>query len=381
MIILLARRPCSAKASLLPDNKLHTPAQDLDLLRDIVRQAGDIAAAAYHAGNAKKWDKADHSPVTDADIAVNDFLAETLQAARPDYGWLSEETKDDASRHSRKRSFVVDPIDGTRSFIDRTRNFTVCVAIIEDGAPIAGVVFNPLKDEMYEAYLGGGAKLNGAAIKAKDRSEIEGCEMVGYPRKFRRLGFPDMNCRIANSMAYRMVLVASGEAHAALAFTPKSDWDVAAASLIASEAGAVITDIRGHTPRFNGPTTSGMGVICAGPMLQLLLLDRVKPHLAKFDKSLDKVQDFKHLGTTMSDREASDIQLLHLVIGGELVDPMKTEFKDLTAVDYVGAYSCFDDARAAWKSAAQRSVDNAHMRYFILHAHELIDPDKDGIIG
>jgi len=205
--------------------------------------------------------------------------------------------------------------------------------------------------------------------------------MVGYPRKFRRLDFPDMECRIANSMAYRMVLVASGAANAALAFTPKSDWDVAAAMLIANEAGARVTDIRGKLPRFNGPTTSGLGVICAGPTLHALLLDRVKPHLAKFDKSLNKAQDFKHLGTTMSDRESSDIQLLHLVIGGELVDPNKTEFKDLTAVDYVGAFPCFDDAHAAWKAAAQRTVDNAHMRYFILHAHELIDPDKDGVIG
>jgi len=366
----------------LPDNSLHTPSQDLDLLRDVVRQAGDIAAAAYHANDSKKWDKADSSPVTDADIAVNDFLAEALQAERPDYGWLSEETKDDSSRHERVRSFVVDPIDGTRSFIDRTSNFTVCVAIIEDGQSIAGVVFNPLKDELYEAYIGGGAKLNGAAIKTKDRDAIEGCEMVGYPRKFRRLDFPNINCRIANSMAYRMVLVACAEADAALAFTPKSDWDIAAAALIASEAGAVVTDIRGNVPHFNGETTSGLGVICAGPTLHALLLERVKPHMAKFDKSLNKAQDFKHLGTTMSDREASDnMQLLHLVIGGELVDPSKTEFKDLTAIDFVGGYANFADAHAAWKGAAQRSVDNAHMRYFILHAHELIDPDKDGVIG
>lgn len=368
------------------DNKPHMPAQDLNLLRDIVRQAGAIAAAAYHANDAKTWDKADNSPVTDADIAVNDFLAKTLQAARPDYGWLSEETKDDASRQARKRSFVVDPIDGTRSFIDRTQNFTVCVAITEDGLPIAGVVFNPLKDELYEACLGGGARLNGRPIKAKDCGQIEGCVMVGYPRKFRRLGFPDMNCRIANSMAYRMVLVASGQADAALAFTPKSDWDIAAAALIANEAGAIVTNLRGDTPRFNGKTTSGLGVICAGPKLHALLLDQVTPHLAQFDKGQSGAKnnnrnDFKFLGTTMSDRKASEMQLLHLVIGGELVDPSKTEFKDLTAVDYVGAFSCYADAHAAWKAAAQRTVDNAHMRYFILHAHELIDPDKDGIIG
>jgi len=84
----------------------------------------------------------------------------------------------------------------------------------------------------------------------------------------------------------------------------------------------------------------------------------------------------------MTDRKPSDdMQLLHLVIGGELVDPNKTEFKDLSKVDFVGAYPNFESARAAWKSAAQRTVDNAHMRYFVLHAHELIDPDKDGIIG
>ena len=81
----------------------------------------------------------------------------------------------------------------------------------------------------------------------------------------------------------------------------------------------------------------------------------------------------------MSDRD--DIQLLHLVIGGELVDPNKTEFKNLDQIDFIGAYPSFEQARAAWKAAAQRTVDNAHMRYFVLHAHELIDPDKDGVIG
>ena len=88
------------------------------------------------------------------------------------------------------------------------------------------------------------------------------------------------------------------------------------------------------------------------------------------------------MGTTQKDRVMSEnIQLLHLVIGGELVDPNKTEFKNLKEVDFVGAYANFADAHAAWKGAAQRTVDNAHMRYFVLHAHELIDPDKDGIIG
>ena len=364
------------------DPSCAAPEEDLALLRDIVRQAGAIAKDAFDANDSKQWNKADSSPVTEADIAVNDFLEKSLQDARPGYGWLSEETKDDHSRHACPRSFVVDPIDGTRAFIDRTPNFAVCVAIIEKGQSIAGVVFNPLKDELYEASLGGGARLNGAPITASNPAEIADINMVGYPRKFRRLGFPDMSVRVANSMAYRMCLVASGEADATIAFTPKSDWDVAAAALIASEAGAVISDIRGKTPQFDTETTSGLGVICAGPRLHALLLAKVKPHLAEFTKG----RDFKFLGTRMSDRKSSDgehavTQLLHLVIGGELVDPMRTEFKDLTAVDYVGAFPNFEQAHNAWKSAAQRTVDNAHMRYFILHAHDLIDPDGDGVIG
>jgi len=357
------------------------PEEDLTLIRDVVRQAGAIAKAAFKANNSKRWNKADSSPVTEADIAVNDFLSETLRAARPGYGWLSEETKDDHSRHACPRSFVVDPIDGTRAFIDRTPNFTVCVAVIENGNAIAGAVYNPLKDEMYEAFLGGGAKLNGRPLTVTDPAKIDGIRMIGYPRKFRRLDFPKMDVSVANSMAYRMCLVAGGEADATLAFTPKSDWDVAAASLIATESGAVVSNIRGELPHFDTESTSGLGVICAGPRLHALLVERVKPHLAQFAKG----RDFKFLGTRMSDRKTADdmksVQLLHLVIGGELVDPNRTQFKDLSAVDFVGAYANFEEARKAWKSAAQRTVDNAHMRYFILHAHDLLDPDGDGVIG
>jgi len=355
--------------------------EDRELITRIIKQAGEIARKAFEANDAKVWDKEKNHPVTDADIAVNDFLYRELMQARPGYGWLSEETKDDYSRHSCPRTFVVDPIDGTRAFIDRTPNFVVSVAIIEDGESIAGAVFNPLKNELYTAHKNGGATLNGSPIKCSSRKTLEDAEMIGYPRKFRRLDFPKMNVQIANSMAYRMVLVASGEADCTVAFTPKSDWDVAAAALIAMEAGAIMTNLRGEAPSFDKTGTSGFGVICAGPNLQALLLERVKPVVAKFDASTDKQKDFKEMGTKMSDRDQKSIQLLHIVIGGELVDPNRTEFKDLDKVDFVGAYACFEDAQAAWKGAAQRTVDNAHTRYFILHAHDLLDPDGDGVIG
>jgi len=353
--------------------------EDLALIKKAVHAAGLIAKQAYDDNDSKVWDKGKGHPVTDADIAVNDYLAKVLQAARPGYGWLSEETKDDHSRHACPRSFVVDPIDGTRAFIDRTPNFVVSVAVIEDGKSIAGALYNPLTDEMFEASRDGGARLNGTSITAPMRDKIDGIRMVGYPRKFRRLKWPDMNCRVVNSMAYRMALVASDQADATVAFTPKSDWDLAAAELIATEAGAIVTNLRGKHPTYDGPTTSGLGVICASPKLHALLLARITPVIERFQKSDDKIRDFGFIGTRMSDRE--EVQLLHLVIGGELVDPNKTTFKNLKDVDFIGAYANFEEAHAAWKSAAQRTVDNAHMRYFILHAHELIDPDKDGFIG
>ncbi len=366
-----------------PDPDSTSYSQDRALLITTVRAAGVIAKNAYDANDSKVWDKTAGHPVTDADIAVNDYLAKILQKARPTYGWLSEETKDDRSRHECTRCFVVDPIDGTRAFIDRTPNFTVSVAVIENGISIAAALYNPLTDEMFEAHLGGGAQLNGRSISALDSPAIANIRMVGYPRKFRRLAWPEMQCRIVNSMAYRIALVACGQADATVAFTPKSDWDIAAAQLIATEAGARVTNLRGVEPNYDNKTTSGLGVICAGKTLHALLLARVKPVITQFEQSDDKIKDFGFMGTTMSDRhtENNDIQLLHLVIGGELVDPNKTEFKDLTKVDFVGAYANFSEARAAWLGAAQRTVDNAHMRYFVLHAHELIDPDKDGFIG
>ena len=206
--------------------------------------------------------------------------------------------------------------------------------------------------------------------------------MVGYPRKFRRLGWPDMNVSVVNSMAYRICLVASGQVDATVAFTPKSDWDLAAATLIIQEAGGIVTTITNEPIRYDNDTTSNLGVICAGTTLHGLIVERIKPLLDAFYESGKKARDFSHLGTRPEDRQENKrMQLLHLVIGGELVDPMKTEFKDLEAVDFVGAFPNYQTARDAWKSAAQRTVDNAHMRYFVLHAHELIDPDKDGLIG
>ena len=354
------------------DNALND--NDLTLLIETARNAGAIARDYFDKGNTKSWDKSENHPVTEADIAVNDYLEKTLQAARPDYGWLSEETHDDASRHEAERSFIIDPIDGTRAFMDGKPHFTICLAVIENGKAQAGVVYNPITEEMFDSLLGGGARLNGTVIQSSLCASIDGCAMIGYPRKFKRLGWPDMKVSIRNSMAYRIAMVAAGLRDATVAFTPKSDWDLAAASIIATEAGAKITDIEGQAFHFAKDHVKENGVICASPRLHALLVSQVKTH--------GTPKNPKHLETKMSDRKSEKPkQLLHIVIGGELVDPMKTEFIDLDNMTYIGAYPNYAKAYDAWKNAAQSTVDNAHMRFFILHAHDLIDPDNDGVIG
>ena len=346
------------------------------MLVDAARTAGAIARRFFYAGNAKAWDKSENHPVTEADIAVNDYLESTLQAARPHYGWLSEETKDDASRNTCQRSFVIDPIDGTRAFMDGKPHFTICLAVIEAGNTVVGVVYNPILEEMYQAHLGGGAFLNCKVIAPREKTNIADIHMIGYPRKFKRLGWPDMRVSIRNSMAYRIAMVAAGQRDATVAFTPKSDWDLAAATIIASEAGALITDLDGQAFHFAKDHVRENGVICASPRLHALLLEKVK--------SARPAEKTQSLETKMSDHKSEKkgpAQLLHLVIGGELIDPNKTEFYNLDEVTFVGAYPNYKKAHDAWKKSAQRTVDNAHMRFFILHAHELIDPDSDGVIG
>ncbi len=249
---------------------------DRELLVDAVRQAGALAKTHYDLNESEIWNKSNNSPVTDADIAVNTYLLTELMKARPGYGWLSEETKDDGSRRQKKRVFVVDPIDGTRAFIKRRPHFVVSVAIIEDGRSVAGALYNPLTDEAFDAHLGGGAKLNGAAISVTDTVQIENTRMIGYDFKFRAQKiWPAMTYEARNSMAYRIALVASGQADATIAFTPKCDWDLAAAALIASEAGATITDRDGDRFEFDKDGVVKSGVICAGPRLHPLLLETV----------------------------------------------------------------------------------------------------------
>ncbi|MFT5346868.1 MAG: myo-inositol-1(or 4)-monophosphatase, partial [Dinoroseobacter sp.] len=206
---------------------------DLSLLIEAARAGGEIAMRFWRK-DPQVWDKDDGAgPVTEADFAVDNMLRETLCAARPDYGWLSEETEDSAARLSNSSVFVIDPIDGTRAFVAGETPFALSLAVVTDGVPTAAAVFLPAKDKLYAAALGGGATLNGAPISVA----LPGAETrllatkPNFDPKHWPGGLPVATRHFRPSLAYRLALVAEGAFDGMLTLRDAWEWDIAAGAL------------------------------------------------------------------------------------------------------------------------------------------------------
>ncbi|MEO5804947.1 3'(2'),5'-bisphosphate nucleotidase CysQ [Devosia sp.] len=229
-----------------------TPEQDLELLRSSAVAAG-IIASGFFRRTIKTWTKENASPVSEADIVVDKFLHAALLTARPGYGWLSEESVDSLERLGKARVFVVDPIDGTRGFIKGEDSWTVSLAVVENGRPIAGVVYSPIRDEMYDADLGGGARLNGRLIKRQTSTRANPLIPAAgaVHQELQAAGLDYTKGPSYPSLAYRLVQVATGKLDAVATRRGAQDWDIAAAALICSEAGVDFADVCIGFPAFN----------------------------------------------------------------------------------------------------------------------------------
>jgi myo-inositol-1(or 4)-monophosphatase len=252
---------------------------DLALALEAATEAGAVAMR-YFGAPMDVRDKSYNNPVSEADLAIDALLKTRLLAARPDYGWLSEETIDDMSRLSADKVWVIDPIDGTRAFIKAKPHFTVCIGLLDRGKAVVGVVFNPATGEMFEATKGGGARLNGVTMEPSTTDILADCAMLGDPAMFKHPAWPtpwpDMDVVSRNSIAYRMCLVAAGHYDGAIALSAKSDWDLAAAAVIVSEAGAIATTHEGEAFAFDHATPLQKSLVVAGKPLHPLLIERVK---------------------------------------------------------------------------------------------------------
>jgi myo-inositol-1(or 4)-monophosphatase len=253
---------------------------DLHLLTDAARAAGDIALR-YWQKSPEAWDKgAGAGPVSEADLAVNAMLEAELRAARPDYGWLSEESADTAARLGAERVFIVDPIDGTRAFLANEGGFAHAIAVAEAGRVVAGVVHLPALGLTYTATVDGPALLNGAPIMPSSASVFDGSSVLTSrlsddPHHWLRGIVPGYKRSFRSSLAWRLCLVADGQFDATISLRPAWEWDIAAASLIAERAGARATDRQGASLQFNAPSAQANGLVVATPALHAEYIARL----------------------------------------------------------------------------------------------------------
>ncbi|WP_170378262.1 inositol monophosphatase family protein [Ruegeria atlantica] len=258
------------------------PAADLQLLIDAALEAGKIATR-YSGTTAQRWDKPDGAgPVTEADLAVNAMLEQRLPAARPCYGWLSEETEDSTDRLTKDRVFIIDPIDGTRSFAEGSRTWAHSLAIAEQGEVIAAVIYLPLRDLLYTAAKGQGAFLNGAAIHVSGVTTLDTAQILAAkpnikPHHWRQGQVPDFERVYRPSLAYRMALVGQGRFDGMLTLRPSWEWDIAAGDLLIREAGGRCSDRLAQPLRFNNAHPRLNGVIAAGTPIHDTLHAQLDP--------------------------------------------------------------------------------------------------------
>lgn len=256
---------------------MSTLTQDRDLLNAAVREAGALALSHFNSG-VKSWNKKPNDPVSEADIAIDRLLHERLAQARPDYGWLSEESERRAAKNG--SLWVIDPIDGTRAFIEGKPEFTVCVALMQDGQPILAAIYNPASEEFFEATAGGGARLNDKPIHASGHGSLMEARFLASRRTFEKHGWLSRAAKAdfgyRNSIAYRMALVAAGKFDAAISLTPKSDWDIAAADLLVREAGGRCTTADGTVLEYGSSDHRHPSVIATGAFVFDDLVDLLK---------------------------------------------------------------------------------------------------------
>ncbi|WP_159730366.1 3'(2'),5'-bisphosphate nucleotidase CysQ [Methylosinus sp. Ce-a6] len=234
-------------------------AAELPLLEAVARRAGEIAMAFFRPGektSAAVFYKEGGSPVTEADMAVDRFLQEAALALFPDAGWLSEETADNEKRLSRARLLVVDPIDGTQAFLRGDARWAVSIALIDAGRPTLGVIHAPALEWTFAAAAGRGAALNGAPIRVTERSVLTGARLEAPRGLAARFAGSDYKFEMQNrtpSLALRVADVASGRNDLTIASADSKDWDIAAADVILTEAGGVLSELEGVPLRYNRP--------------------------------------------------------------------------------------------------------------------------------
>jgi myo-inositol-1(or 4)-monophosphatase len=225
------------------------------------------------------WEKSKDNPVSDIDIAVDALLTKRLQAILPEAAWLSEETIDDPSRLDARLLWLVDPIDGTRDYVRGRSGWCVSVALVADGLPVFAVMAAPAQDKIWVAASGEGVTCNGTLLSGSIRQDFSGARVPAddLPRVDSDLVTVDK----PNSIAMRMTMVACDRADLVATLRWGNEWDIAAAHLVAQEAGGVVTDALGQTITYNKRAPLDFGLICCAPGIHKAAVERLSERAAR----------------------------------------------------------------------------------------------------
>jgi myo-inositol-1(or 4)-monophosphatase len=247
----------------------HSQAETLQRIESAL-QAARVIFQRFTPGEIEAEYKSGHDPVTEADKAVDAALREHL--LRGDEGWLSEESVDDFTRLQKKRVWVVDPLDGTREFVAGIPEFCVSVAMVEDGRPIAGGIYNPATEEIFLGSLDGGMTYNGRPARASQKPEIDGAVILASRSEtargeWKRFENAPFKIRPMGSVAYKLALVSAGLADATFTLTPKHEWDVAGGAALVESAGGIVRTLDDEPLLGNRRSAKLSGLVAAGPLL------------------------------------------------------------------------------------------------------------------
>ncbi len=243
--------------------------EELNVAERAAREAGSVIMALFK-GKFEIQEKSKNNPVTTADLEANRQIRETIQKSFSTDGWLSEEDGDSVDRLRSSRVWVIDPIDGTKEFIEGVPQFAVSIAFVEDGRPKAAVIFNPAKNRFYKAVAGQGAYLNDRRISVTPRHDIDGARLLvsrSEPRRRFRVFVERCEIRPIGSIAYRLAKVASGDGDGTLTFRSIHEWDICAGVLMVEEAGGKAVDGNGKGLLFNQRDPRHRGVVAANETL------------------------------------------------------------------------------------------------------------------
>ncbi len=239
------------------------------------REAG-AAIRRWYEGTVEAREKGHDNPVTAADLEANEIIHRHVSTAFPDDGWLSEETADSTERLEKRRVWVVDPLDGTKEFIQHIPEFCVCIALVEHGRPVVAVEYNPAADRLYAATLGGGTTVNGAPAHVSTTTKVAEAVVMASRSEDKRGEWDAFkpHCRVAltGSVAFKLAELATGNGDATFTLTPKNEWDICAGTLLVQEAGGRVTGLDGEPLVFNQRSPLRPGMIASNGVLHEGLL-------------------------------------------------------------------------------------------------------------